>query len=77
MIEAGIADFTSVSFTGVVAPVGTPGAIVDRLNAAINASLHSPEIAGTLIKLGVDAKISSPGSSRLSSAPSATSGRQS
>jgi tripartite-type tricarboxylate transporter receptor subunit TctC len=60
MIEAGIADFTSVSFTGVVAPAGTPGAIVDRLNAAINASLQSPEIAGTLVKLGVDAKISSP-----------------
>jgi tripartite-type tricarboxylate transporter receptor subunit TctC len=60
MIEAGIADFTSVSFTGVVAPAGTPGAIVDRLNAAINAGLQSPEIAGTLVKLGVDAKISSP-----------------
>ena len=60
MIEAGIADFTSVSFTGVVAPAGTPGAIVDRLNAAINVSLQSPEIAGTLVKLGVDAKISSP-----------------
>ena len=60
MIEAGIADFTSVSFTGVVAPAGTPGAIVDRLNAAINASLQSPEIASTLVKLGVDAKISSP-----------------
>jgi tripartite-type tricarboxylate transporter receptor subunit TctC len=60
MIEAGIADFTSVSFTGVVAPAGTPNAIVDRLNAAINASLQSPEIASTLVKLGVDAKISSP-----------------
>ena len=60
MIEAGVADFTSVSFTGVVAPAGTPGAIVDRLNAAINAGLQSPEIASTLVKLGVDAKISSP-----------------
>src|SRR5262249_34095607 len=60
MIEAGIADFTSISFTGVVAPAGTPGAIVDRLNAAINASLQSAEIASTLVKLGVDAKISSP-----------------
>src|SRR5262249_60827730 len=50
MIEAGIADFPSVSFPGVVAPAGTPGAIVDRLNAAINASLQSPEIASTLVK---------------------------
>src|SRR5262244_4661420 len=60
MIEAGVADFTSVSFTGVVAPAGTPDAIVDRLNDAINASLQSPEIASALVKLGVDAKISSP-----------------
>src|SRR4029077_17945401 len=50
MIEAGIADFTSVSFTGVVAPAGTPGTIVDRLNAAINVSLKSREIEKTLVK---------------------------
>jgi tripartite-type tricarboxylate transporter receptor subunit TctC len=60
MIEAGVADFTSVSFTGVVAPAGTPAAIVNRLNAAINASLQSPEVASALVRLGVDAKIFSP-----------------
>ena|SRR5262245_39717450 len=60
MIEAGVADFTSVSFTGVVAPTGTPDAIVNRLNADINASLQSPEVASALVRLGVDVKISSP-----------------
>jgi tripartite-type tricarboxylate transporter receptor subunit TctC len=60
MIEAGVPDFTSVSFTAVVAPAGTPASIVSRLNAAINESLRSPEVAGTLMKLSVDAKISSP-----------------
>jgi tripartite-type tricarboxylate transporter receptor subunit TctC len=60
MIEAGVPDFTSVSFTAVVAPGGTPAAIVNRLNAAINESLKSPDVAGTLTKLSVDAKISSP-----------------
>jgi tripartite-type tricarboxylate transporter receptor subunit TctC len=60
MIEAGVPDFTSVSFTAVVAPAGTPAAIVGKLNAAINESLKSPEVAGTLVKLGVDAKITSP-----------------
>ena len=60
MIEAGVADFTSVSFTGVVAPTGTPAAIVNRLNVDINASLQSPEVASALVRLGVDAKISSP-----------------
>jgi tripartite-type tricarboxylate transporter receptor subunit TctC len=59
MIEAGVADFISVSFTGVVAPAGTPGAVVDRLNKAINASLQSSEVASALVRLAVDAKISS------------------
>jgi tripartite-type tricarboxylate transporter receptor subunit TctC len=60
MIEAGVPDFTSVSFTAVVAPAGTPAAIVGKLNGAINESLKSPEVAGTLVKLSVDAKITSP-----------------
>lgn len=60
MIEAGVPDFTSVSFTAVVAPAGTPAAIVGKLNAAINESLNSTEVADTLVKLSVDAKVASP-----------------
>ena len=60
MIESGVPDFVSVSFTGVVAPAGTPSAIVLRLNAAINESLKSPEIQSTLTKLSVEARIGSP-----------------
>jgi tripartite-type tricarboxylate transporter receptor subunit TctC len=60
MIEAGVPDFTSVSFTAVVVPAGTPGTTVGRLNGAINESLTSPEVASTLIKLNVDVKLTSP-----------------
>ena len=60
MIEAGVPDFTSVSFTAVVAPAGTPAPIVQRLNAAINESLKSPEVAAALVKLNVDAKPATP-----------------
>ncbi len=60
MIEAGVPDFTSVSFTGVVAPAATPAAIVNRLNAAINESLRSSEVAAALVKLNVEAKIATP-----------------
>jgi tripartite-type tricarboxylate transporter receptor subunit TctC len=49
-----------VSFTAIVAPAGTPAPIVNQLNAAINESLKSPEISDRLVKLAVDAKISSP-----------------
>jgi tripartite-type tricarboxylate transporter receptor subunit TctC len=60
MIEGGVPDFVTASFTGVVAPSGTPAAIVSRLNAAINESLQSPEVQSTLIKLSVETRIGSP-----------------
>ena len=60
MREAGIPDFVSVSFTGVVAPAGTPPDIVTKLNAAINESLKTPEVREALVKLGVEAKPGSP-----------------
>ena len=60
MIEAGVPDFTSVSFTAVAAPGGTPAATVNRLNAAINESLQSAEVGATLVKLSVEAKTVSP-----------------
>jgi tripartite-type tricarboxylate transporter receptor subunit TctC len=42
MIESGVPDFTAASWTGIVAPAGTPRAIIDRLNAEINAGLRGP-----------------------------------
>jgi tripartite-type tricarboxylate transporter receptor subunit TctC len=56
LIESGLPDFVSVSFTGVVGPAGVPPAVVARLNAAIGETLKSKDIAATLDKLGVDAR---------------------
>jgi tripartite-type tricarboxylate transporter receptor subunit TctC len=53
MIESGLSDFVSMSFTGVAAPAGTPREIVERLNAVINAGLRSPELTDAFDKLGV------------------------
>jgi len=52
MIESGVPDFVASSWTGLAAPPGTPKAIVDKLNAAINAGLRSPEIQAKLKALG-------------------------
>jgi tripartite-type tricarboxylate transporter receptor subunit TctC len=60
MIEAGVPGFSSVSFTGVVAPAGTPAAIVARLNAAINASMRSPDVSSAMTRLNVEAQIGTP-----------------
>jgi len=60
MIEAGIPDFVSVSFTGLVAPAGTPADIVARLNAAANDSLNSPEVHTGLTRLAVEPRPGTP-----------------
>jgi tripartite-type tricarboxylate transporter receptor subunit TctC len=53
MIEAGIPDFVSVSFTGLAAPAGTPAEIIARLNEAANACLNSPDVHTALARLAV------------------------
>jgi tripartite-type tricarboxylate transporter receptor subunit TctC len=60
MIEAGVPDFVSVSFTGLAAPAGVAADIIARLNAAVNQSLDSAEVRAVLAKLAVEPKIGSP-----------------
>jgi tripartite-type tricarboxylate transporter receptor subunit TctC len=59
MIEGGVPDFVALTFTGVMAPVGTPASIVDKLNAAINESLKGAEIVAALGKLGAEVRTGS------------------
>lgn len=47
-------------WTGIVAPAGTPRAVVDTLNAAINDVLGSQEIRASIARQGGDIKIASP-----------------
>ncbi|MSQ18572.1 MAG: hypothetical protein EXR39_03180 [Betaproteobacteria bacterium] len=42
--ESGLPGFEDVTFNGIVAPAGTPSAIVDRLYAEITAVLAMPEL---------------------------------
>jgi tripartite-type tricarboxylate transporter receptor subunit TctC len=60
LVESGLPDFVSVSFTGVVGRAGITANIVAKLNSVINESLKSPEVAATLVKLAVDAKNETP-----------------
>jgi tripartite-type tricarboxylate transporter receptor subunit TctC len=53
MIEAGLPDFVSMSFTGLVAPAGTPPAIVKQLADVLGPGLASAEIRSMMDKLGV------------------------
>jgi tripartite-type tricarboxylate transporter receptor subunit TctC len=60
LVESGYPDFVLDAWTGLVAPVGTPDAIVGKLNATINDSLRSPEVRATLAKFSAIAKIGTP-----------------
>ena len=60
MAEAGVADCEANTFFGIVAPAGTPSAIVAKLNAALNEGLATAEIQKTIAALGSEAKPNSP-----------------
>jgi tripartite-type tricarboxylate transporter receptor subunit TctC len=60
VIEGGVPDFIASSWTGLMAPAGTPKEIVMRLNAELNASLHSPEIKQRLRMLAAEAHPGTP-----------------
>jgi tripartite-type tricarboxylate transporter receptor subunit TctC len=60
MTESGVEGFMVTSFEGVVAPAGTPGAIVARLNAAINQSVANPDIQARFAQLGIQPSTGSP-----------------
>jgi tripartite-type tricarboxylate transporter receptor subunit TctC len=51
--EAGVADFTSVTWFALMAPKGTPQAIIAKLNAAVTEILKQPDVEAQFAKLGV------------------------
>ena len=52
--EAGVAGYESLSWSGVVAPAGTPRAVIMRLNAAIERILATDEVRKKLAAMGVE-----------------------
>ena len=60
MQELGVTGFPTEVWFGVLAPAGTPAAIVVTLNAAINQGLASKEVQASLAELGLEARIGTP-----------------
>ena len=52
--EAGLTGYDSTGWFGVVAPAGTPTAVVNKLNAEITAALNDPAIQTSMRNLGVE-----------------------
>jgi tripartite-type tricarboxylate transporter receptor subunit TctC len=58
--EAGLPGYQANSWTGVVAPAGTPPGIVEKLNEGLNRSLSTPEVKARLLEVGGEAMPGSP-----------------
>jgi tripartite-type tricarboxylate transporter receptor subunit TctC len=59
-LEQGFADTVADQWAGVLAPAGTPAAIVGKLNAAIGAVMREPEVRARLAQNGVVPGVDTP-----------------
>jgi tripartite-type tricarboxylate transporter receptor subunit TctC len=60
MAESGYQSLTVGAWTALMAPKGTPPAIIAKLNAAANAALESERMKNTLAKLGAEPRGGTP-----------------
>lgn len=54
MAQAGLPGYETSTWGGVLAPAGTPKAVVDKLNAEINKALASPDVRERLQNAGIE-----------------------
>lgn len=60
LAETGLAGYEVVAWWGIMAPVGTPKAIVDKLNTEIVKVMRMPDVYELLTKMGIYPATSSP-----------------
>ena len=58
--EAGIPDFNTSLWLGIVAPNGTPSEVIDKLSSGMIQALHDPATADALRKTGLEIEATSP-----------------
>ena len=60
LAESGVPGLTSLLWTGLMAPAGTPGEIIDRIARAVSQAISDPRVAERLAGNGVDPLGNSP-----------------
>jgi tripartite-type tricarboxylate transporter receptor subunit TctC len=58
--EAGIAGYETSGWFGVLAPAGTPPAVLERLHAALADVMAAPAVRARIVQVGIEPMISSP-----------------
>ncbi len=54
MAEAGVPGYDTSTWGGVLAPAGTPKAVIDKLNTAINRALAAPDVRERMLAAGIE-----------------------
>ena len=62
--RTGLPGYEVSGWYGILAPAGTPAAVIDALNKATRAALGNPELKAKLLAVGVDAVDTTPGQFR-------------
>ncbi len=60
LAEAGVPGVVVVNWYGLMAPLGTPPQVIDRLSRGVAASMHHPDVVKRLLADGSDAATSTP-----------------
>ena len=60
MQQAGVANYSAITWNGLLAPAGTPRPIVDRLNAAILQAMKDASVQENYARLGQEQAVSTP-----------------
>lgn len=60
MRESGFDGVPSHLWSGLLAPVQTPPAVIDKLNAAMNEGLKAPDVRASIAKLGLETRALTP-----------------
>jgi tripartite-type tricarboxylate transporter receptor subunit TctC len=60
LAEAGVPGYSAYVWMGLMAPKGTPAAIIDRLNREVKAALTAPEVKAYFTEAGIEMAGSSP-----------------
>jgi tripartite-type tricarboxylate transporter receptor subunit TctC len=58
--ESGFEGIPAYLWFGLLAPAHTPAPVIDKLNAAVNDGLKSPELQASIAKLGLEARSMTP-----------------
>lgn len=61
MAEAGFPDYDIANWFGLVAPAGTPKAVIDRIHADLVTALNAPDVLSRLKPTGFEPKLLGPG----------------